>query len=193
MYWSSALRGSLKVAADTTVSAQSDEEIPERVQELIDKFDEEVNKSGPSNSTLRKAPPTEEDNTRTEWNGPELPTTQLEHPDGCLGRTDNPHKSTTNPLNANVHATTECPGQDRKPVMGVYTQLYKWECNPACGWEAWAPPGYRVRFIVWTVTTNSANECLNGNYKGMSTHWLTEWNGDEYTATTQNQQYIGNC
>ena len=77
--------------------------------------------------------------------------------------------------------------------MGVYTQLYKWECNPACGWEAWAPQGYRVRFIVWTVTTNSANECLNGNYKGMSTHWLTEWNGDEYTATTQNQQYIGNC
>jgi hypothetical protein len=122
-----------------------------------------------------------------------LPSANLEQPDGCFGATDNPHRSTTNPLNANVHAKTECPGKNRKPIMGVYTQLYKWVCDPACRWIVWAPPGFNVDLVAWRVRTNSANECLNGKYKGMSAHWMRDWNGVEYRTTTQNQNHINNC
>ena len=82
------------------------------MERLIDSLDDKVNEWGPPSSVMKDDPPIEreEDGGRPKSEGLGLPGADLEdNPDGCFGQTDNPHRSTTNPLNANVHARSECP------------------------------------------------------------------------------------
>ena len=63
----------------------------EKLQELIQKMEEAVNKSGPEQSDM-KGEPVEDDPTRSQAS-PVLPMAINGNPYDCRGRTDDPHLS----------------------------------------------------------------------------------------------------
>ena len=73
-------------------------------------MEEEVNKSGSAEKGLVKWTDPADGNDSGEKSGASFAEPQmLVNPYGCKGKTNDPHKSVTNPQNANVHAQTTCP------------------------------------------------------------------------------------
>jgi hypothetical protein len=77
------------------------------------------------------------------------------NPWGCLGQTDNPHKSThTGGLTINVEAWTQC--NVSVPTIHVDTQLYVKDCPWFwCGWSVYnsAPMGQNTKNNLSLVKT----------------------------------------
>lgn len=119
------------------------------------------------------------------------------NPWGCIGQTDNPHRSTTRRVLAvNVHGRTECPGGQKMPEMTVLTRLYRaTNCvGSICfGWTPWGPIGEKSRTDVSVVEATSAGPCVNGRYKGLSVHWMRGKDNKTYSGVTSKSNVVTNC
>jgi hypothetical protein len=113
------------------------------------------------------------------------------NPYGCVGTTDNPHKSTHVGFTVNVVARTRCTVV--VPKIYVETTLYRWQCwGPFCWYGTYGPKGSELRYGFDQASANSANTCVTGWYKGDSYHYIIGANGIRYEAWTSREAYV-NC
>ena len=183
-----------------TANASSGDEEDSRVADILDKLAKQVDLDHPSTVKLeRYVAPSDEDDEKGETRGiyPALPSATIlqENPYGCKGRTDDPHKSHTNPDMANVHATTYCPKLHPQPHIVVTSQLFRAECNwlGLCSWAPHGPQRSNPGQNKYSVTTNSEGPCVNNTYKGNSAHWIIDIHDDLYYAYTSRINSINNC
>ena len=164
----------------------------DKVKELIKRMKESVNETRPANVPLTPWRDAQEGSAGTAATSF---STQFEpNPYGCIGQTDNPHRSThTGGVTFNVIAWTECDVS--LPEIYVNTQLYKRDCGwPWCGWSVYGDPNPKTDYDKQYLETNSAGApCVNGEYKGTSSHYIIGADGNFYSAITQNVQDVTNC
>ena len=191
-----ALSGSM---ASTAIPALADGDSPpqngshaDKVKDLMKRMRESVNETLPANAPLVPWP---DDHEGSGGTAATSFSTQFDpNPYGCIGQTDNPHKSThTGGTTINVIARTKC--NVSVPEIYVNTQLYKRDCGwPWCGWSPYAPDNPKTDYNKSLLQTNSASgPCVNGEYKGTSSHYIIGADGNFYSAITQNAENVTTC
>jgi hypothetical protein len=104
---------------------------------------------------------------------------EFSDPHACYGQTDNAHHSKHEAATVNVVARTKCKAGAADEIS-VTTQLYR---QTSTGWTAVGNRGTDTRFASALAQANSAATCVNGNYRGKSSHYTIEF-GTLYTANT---------
>jgi hypothetical protein len=127
-----------------------------------------------------------------EWEGP--PPSEPEQPEftldagtiSCWGQTDYPHRSSTVPSNANVHARTGCPVL--LPIS-VTLSLQRWSCFWVICWWSTVGSNYAEN-VAFQVGTNAAGVCKRGWYRGRAYHTAVLPDGTKLVGNTANVRYL---
>lgn len=115
----------------------------------------------------------------------------IPNPYGCVGTTNNPHRSSHVPGTVNVIAHTYC--SVAVPEIHVQTTLFRWQCwGPFCWYAAYGSTGSDTQHWRNHVQANSAGQCITGWYKGESYHYIIGYDGIRYEAWTSREAYV-NC
>lgn len=79
------------------------------------------------------------------------------------------------------------------PEILVKTRLYKRVCFIWCLYVPYGPTGSDSDTDSTFVQANSANDCVNNWYRGVSYHWMRGADGNTYDLRTSKIAYVDDC